>query len=116
MTVVERLPEIGMYRSIGFRRKQVCKMFVHESFWLSIASLAIGAIVGHVAIAVINAAKIIYHPPGVPDGLQLLLVPNILHSFVSGAIILCLTLLTTYFAVARTLHMRVADLLGGIRR
>ncbi len=116
MTVVERLPEIGMYRSIGFRRKQVCKMFVHESFWLSIASLAIGAIVGHVAIAVINAAKIIYHPPGVPDGLQLLLVPNILHSFISGAIILSLTLLTTYFAVARTLHMRVADLLGGIRR
>ncbi len=116
MTVVERLQEIGMYRSIGFRRGQVSRMFVNESFWLALASLVIGAVLGYVAISLINAAKIIYHPPGVPDGLQLKLVANTPFLFIAGAVILGLTLLTTYFAVLRTMRMRVADLLGGTRR
>ncbi|HAZ11194.1 MAG: hypothetical protein A2X86_08520 [Bdellovibrionales bacterium GWA2_49_15] len=116
MTVVERLQEIGMYRSIGFRRGQVSRMFVNESFWLAMASLAVGAVLGYAAISSINAAKIIYHPPGVPDGLQLKLVASTPFLFISGAIILTLTLLTTYFAVSRTMRMRVADLLGGTRR
>ncbi|MBI2519909.1 MAG: ABC transporter permease [Bdellovibrio sp.] len=116
MTVVERLQEIGMYRSVGFRRSQVSRLFVNESCWLAIVSLIVGAVLGYISIYSINAAKIIYYPPGVPDGLQLRLVASTPFLFKSGAIILLLTLLTTYFAVRRTLRMRVADLLGGIRR
>ncbi|MGZ3654589.1 MAG: ABC transporter permease [Bdellovibrionota bacterium] len=116
MTILERSQEIGMYRSMGFRRSQVRLLYVQESLWLSIISLAAGTALGLAAIRLINDAEILYHPPGVSGGLTLVLILPWAQTAWTAALILFLVCLATYFAVTNRLRPTPADLLGGTLR
>ncbi|HEY8278864.1 MAG TPA: FtsX-like permease family protein [Bdellovibrionota bacterium] len=116
MTILERSQEIGMYRSMGFRRAHLRHLYVQESLWLSLLSLFTGAILGLLAIQGVNALKILYHPPGVAGGLYLFLVLPWAPAIASAALILLLVSLATYFAVSSRLRPSPADLLGGTLR
>jgi len=116
MTVLERSQEVGMYRSMGFRRRHIRQLYVQESLLLSFFSLLCGGILGIVAIRLINAADILYHPPGVAGGLYLILVLPAGQAIGAGTFILLLALLATLFAVSTRLRQTPADLLGGTLR
>jgi putative ABC transport system permease protein len=116
MTILERSQEIGMYRSMGFRRGQVRALYVQESFLLSLISLAAGFILGIVSIQAINAAQFVYHPPGVSGGLTLVLILPWGQAFLVAGLILALVSVATYFAVSNRLRPTPADLLGGVLR
>lgn len=113
MTVLERSDEIGMYRAFGFRRSQVRAIYLLETLWLCVIGTITGTVIGLAGIGLINSAKIIYHPPGVAGGLQLLLVPDPAFSVAAAAGILVVTLAASYSAAIGRLRLRVADLLGG---
>lgn len=116
MTVLERSQEIGMYRSVGYRKSQVNSLYMRESLILSILSLIAGGILGTGIIAAINHAKIIYHPPGLVQGLQLMLILDPAYGFVAAVLILVLTLVVTHLAVYGRLRVQVSELLGGVLR
>ncbi len=116
LTVLERTSEIGMYRSIGFRKRQIQTLFIQESIWLSGFSLGIGLISGFVFVEMINRMKIVYHPPGASGGLQLVLVANVSAIFVWAVVLLLLTIWSTRFSVVNKLKWQISDLLGGSGR
>jgi putative ABC transport system permease protein len=116
MTILERSQEIGMYRSMGFRKFHVRYLYMQESCWLAIISLLAGGLMSGFIILIVNNAGITYYPPGMPGGLVLHLVPNVPLASITGAAILSLVMVTTYVAVSARLRFRPADLLGGTLR
>jgi putative ABC transport system permease protein len=116
MTVLERSQEIGMYRSIGLRKNHIQKIFLMESFWLSLISLLAGALIGGLSIFILNSAHIIYYPPGVAGGMSLLIVINLPFALKSALAIMLLSLLVTWWTVRERLEVNVAHLLGGLFR
>lgn len=116
MTILERSQEIGMYRSMGFRRSHIRLLYVQESLLLSFVSLLAGAAIGLGAIHAVNAAEVLYHPPGVAGGLYLVLILPWQNPVLTGALILALVSLATWLAVSNRLRSRPADLLGGTLR
>lgn len=116
MTILERSQEIGMYRSMGFRRSHIRQLYVQESLLLSLLSLLAGTAIGLSSIHFVNSAEILYHPPGVAGGLLLVLILPWKHAVLSGSLILFLVALATWLAVSNRLRTRPADLLGGTLR
>lgn len=116
MTILERSQEIGMYRSMGFRTGHVRRLYVQESLFLGAFSLLGGTALGLALIRLINAAEILYHPPGVAGGMILMLILPWAHALKAGAVILLLVTIATLFAVSNRLRFRPADLLGGTLR
>lgn len=116
MTILERSQEIGMYRSMGFRRGQVRSLYVRESLLLSLLSLAAGTLLGVTAIAAINSAHFVYHPPGISGGLTLVLILPWSQALIVAGLILALVACATYLAVSNRLRPTPADLLGGVLR
>lgn len=116
ITILERSDEIGMYRAIGFRRRQVLSLLVQESFWLCLAGLAAGTAFGFWVVALVNRAGIIYHPPGVAGGLRLLLIPDPAFSAYAALGILLVAVAVTYIAASGRLTLNVATLLEGVKR
>ena len=116
MTILERTQEIGMYRAMGFRKSHLHLLYLLESIWLSLISLVFGLILGLIATYVINSSHIIYHPPGMSEGLQLLLVPHWSSASISALAIIIVVWLSTTFGVYSRLRIGPADLLGGILR
>jgi putative ABC transport system permease protein len=116
MTILERSEEIGTYRALGFRRRVVRELFVQESVWLSVISLLIGGVIGVMAIALVNRAGIIYHPPGVSEGMRLKLVLHPLFAVLTSVGMLVLTMFATWLSTLGRLREEPAKLLGGITR
>ncbi|MGZ3695351.1 MAG: ABC transporter permease [Bdellovibrionota bacterium] len=116
MTVLERAQEIGAYRAMGFRKAQVCWLYVQESVWLSVIASGLGLALGLAATFLINSAKIIYHPPGISGGLQLILVFQWQSALASFLAIVGVVIITTFFVASNRLKLTSADLLGGVLR
>jgi putative ABC transport system permease protein len=116
MTILERSQEIGMYRSMGFRQGQIRSLYIRESMLLSLLSLAGGTLLGAGAIAAINSAQVVYHPPGISGGLALVLILPWGQAALVACLILALVASATFFAVSSRLRATPADLLGGVLR
>ena len=116
MTVLERSQEIGMYRAMGFKKNQIVKLFIQESFCLSMISLCFGICLGIVTIKLINHAHIIYYPPGASGGINLMLILHWKFAVFTSFILLILSLFVTQISVIYNLRGNIGDLVGGIRR
>ncbi len=57
-SVRERTQEIGILRAIGFRQRQIMKLFLLEGIIISLIGGCIGAIVGSIAAAVLSGPLI----------------------------------------------------------
>lgn len=71
IAIRERTREIGTLRAIGMQRLRVLAMFVIEAFTLGSLGTVVGAIVGMLGVAIVNAARI-----PVPEGARLFLMSN----------------------------------------
>lgn len=116
MTVLERSQEMGMYRSVGFRKAHVNQLFLIESFWLTVISLLLGGVFCTVVIAIVHALEIMYYPPGIIGGVQIKVYITSYLIFYTASSIVFMNLLVTYAAVKFRLKISVANLVGGLFR
>lgn len=116
MTVIERSPEIGMMRALGFTRTHIRRLFLKEMLILTALAIVAGAVIGAAAIIGINHAGIRFSAPGVAEDVTLLLVPNPAIVLATGALILALASLTTLVTVRSVARRNIAALLFGTQR
>jgi putative ABC transport system permease protein len=83
IAIRERTREIGTLRAIGMQRARVLAMFLVEAFTLSFASAVLGAMLGLLACAVINAAHL-----HAPLSVQLFLMREEVHFAVRPSVLL----------------------------
>lgn len=112
ITVSERSREMGMLRSLGFRKKDLSRLFVKEAVLCLTGGAALGIVLALVSASVINAFNFRFKPPGIADTMQFLIVlpPALL---IGIAVVLgALGTLTTRFAVRGKVNEPVAKLLS----
>jgi putative ABC transport system permease protein len=83
IAIRERTREIGTLRAIGMQRARVLAMFLVEAFTLSFASAVLGAMLGLLACAAINAAHL-----HAPLSVQLFLMREEVHFAVRPSVLL----------------------------
>ena len=116
MTVIERSQEVGMFRSVGYNRGVIRRLFLLEGFFLTIVAVILGGIVGFAAMWLVNSLNIIIHPPGVANGIQLMLIPNF-WIFLAGAFsVSILGIGSTWIAVSGVVRQNIAALVSGPNR
>ncbi len=111
LTVFERTREIGTFRALGYRRRQISGLFVREVLLLSSASVVAGIALAYTIAFLVNAADIRFTPPGVPGAIQLLITPNAAVCAVVALAMLPLSLLATWLVVRQRVRVGTADLL-----
>jgi putative ABC transport system permease protein len=116
MTVIERSQEVGMFRSVGYNRKTMRRLFVTEGLYLTLISVAIGALLGFAAMKLINSLNLTIHPPGVSQGIQLLIAPNLLIVIIGAFCVSFLGVFSTWLAVSGVTRQNIATLVSGPSR
>jgi putative ABC transport system permease protein len=116
MTVIERAQEVGMFRSVGYNRKTMRSLFVTEGLYLTLISVIFGALIGYGAMQLINALNLTIHPPGVSQGIQLLIAPNLLIIVVGAFCVSFLGVFSTWLAVSGVTRQNIATLVSGPSR
>jgi putative ABC transport system permease protein len=111
LTVYERTREIGTFRALGWRRRQVAMLFLRESIILALAGLLVGVVLALTVATAVNTANIRFQPPGIPGDIQLVLWP-LPHVYAIVALVLLpLSALVTWGVARRRVRERTADLL-----
>jgi ABC-type lipoprotein release transport system permease subunit len=116
MTVIERAQEVGMFRSVGYNRRTMRRLFVTEGFYLTLIAVVCGALLGYGAMTLINAMGLTIHPPGVSQGIQLLIAPNLLIVTVGAICVSFLGVFSTWVAVSGITRQNIATLVSGPSR
>ena len=111
LTVYERTREIGTFRALGWRRRQVAALFLREAVLLSLAGLVCGALLTLVVATAVNSANIRFQPPGIPGDIQLVLWPLPGVYATVALLLLPLASLVTWGVARRRVRGRTADLL-----
>ncbi|MBA3886058.1 MAG: FtsX-like permease family protein [Acidobacteria bacterium] len=111
LTVYERTREIGTFRALGWRRRQVAALFLREAVILSAAGLLVGLVLALAVATAVNAANIRFQPPGIPGDIPLVLWPLPEVYATVALVLLPLSSLVTWGVVRRRVRERTADLL-----
>jgi putative ABC transport system permease protein len=113
MTVTERSAEIGMMRALGFTRNRIRLVFIQEAGLVGCLGLFGGLLLGNLIIALINAQKIPFTPPGASHEIPMLLLPHFGFTVITCGSILFLNLLTTWFVVGQISRKNISHLITG---
>jgi putative ABC transport system permease protein len=116
MTIIERSQEVGMFRSVGYNRGSIRRLFLMEGLFLTVIAVFIGAIIGFLAMWIVNELNIVIHPPGVANGIQLMLVPNIWIVLAGALGVSMLGIGSTLIAVSGVVKQNIANLVSGPSR
>ncbi|MCX6125559.1 MAG: hypothetical protein NTV34_12550 [Proteobacteria bacterium] len=87
LSTIERKPEIGVFRAIGFTVGFVRTLFLLEIIIVIGGGLCMGSILSIMGTGLVNSLKILYAPPGVPNQTFFLLTPNLGSHLLIGAAI-----------------------------
>lgn len=111
LTVYERTREIGTFRALGWRRRQVAALFLREAMILALAGVLAGGLLALLVAVAVNAADIRFQPPGIPGDIQLVLWPLPRVYAAVALLLLPLASLVTWSVARRRVRERTADLL-----
>lgn len=111
MGIIERSREIGTLRAIGFKPRDIKKLFIFESLWLGFFSVIFGIAISLVISQIVNHINIRFSPPGVSGTVQLFLAiePFLLISL--SIILTIASTLSTYFVIRNKSKIKVIELL-----
>ena len=87
LSTIERKPEIGVFRAIGFTVGFVRILFLLEIIMVIGGGLCMGSILSMIGSELVNSLKILYSPPGVPVKTFFLITPNLGSHLLFGAAI-----------------------------
>lgn len=99
IAIRERTREIGALRAMGMQRRSVLAMFLSESLLLGLGSTIVGALLGTVVAAGINALAI-----PVPESVQLFLMSDRLTIMIRPDIFLFAIALITFITMAAAFY------------
>jgi putative ABC transport system permease protein len=110
LSVLERGPELGTFRALGYTRGQVLGLYVREAVLLSLLATGAGLVLGLAAAGLVNAAGIRFSPPGVAGTIQLLLTPSPLLCLALAGLFTPLSALACWLAVRSKVRTPVIEL------
>jgi putative ABC transport system permease protein len=111
LSVLERGPEMGTFRALGYTRAQVLGIYVREAALLALLACGAGLTLALLVAGAVNGANIRFSPPGVAGTIQLLLTPTPLLCLALVALFLPLSALATWLAVRRKVRTPVVELI-----
>ncbi len=111
LTVYERTREIGTFRALGWRRRQVAGLFLREGLVLAGLGIAAGTVLALGVGAAVNAANIRFSPPGIPGDVQLILWPGPRIYVTVAAVLVPLLGFVSWLVARRRTNERTVDLL-----
>lgn len=112
MGIIERTREIGTLRAIGFQKSDVIGLFVKENIILCVLSMLIGIGISYVIALMVNAAHIMFFPPGANQKIQFVLMWNIGIAVSVFVFLFMVAFLSSWFVSKTKLNAKLISLLN----
>lgn len=112
MGIIERTREIGTLYAVGFKRRDVSKLFILENLFLCLLSILFGVLISYIVSSFINGLNIRFTPPGVAGKIQFKLVWNFAIAFSVASFTLTLTMLSSWFVMQNKSKVKLINLLN----
>ena len=111
-SVLERTKEIGTLRAVGFRQRDVARIFVLENIQLCLFSIVIGIVITYFIAFIVNALNIQFTPPAVSGKVQFKLGWNLFIAGVITSLVLLLTWISSIIVMRTKLKVKLIDLIN----
>lgn len=112
MGIIERTREIGTLYAVGFKKKDVAKLFIYENLLLCLLSIVFGVVLAFLVSALVNSMDIRFTPPSVTGRIQFRLVWNFSIAMSVALFTLVLTLLSSVIVMKNKSKIKLIDLLN----
>lgn len=112
MGIIERTREIGTLYAVGFKRKDVSKMFIIENLLLCLLAVAVGIVLTFLVSAFVNSLNIRFTPPSVTGKIQFRLVWNLAIALSVAMFTLTLTFISSLIVMKNKSKIKLIDLLN----
>lgn len=112
MGIIERTREIGTLFAIGFKRKDVIKLFIYENLILCFLSILVGLVLSFLVSTAINSLDIRFTPPSVSGKIQFRLVWNLIIASSVAFFTLFLTWISSFLVMRSKSRTKLIDLLN----
>ncbi|NBX17042.1 MAG: ABC transporter permease [Proteobacteria bacterium] len=112
MSVIERSQEMGTLRALGFRQKDITRMFAIEGLLLALLCLPAGFLIAYLTRALVNANDILFEVPGVSTRLKMTLMIDPVHCLVAGSLLLFVSTLSGWLTSYRNSRLKIVSLLN----
>ena len=111
MGIIERSREIGTLMAIGFKKRDVTKLFVFESLVLCTFSIMVGSVLTYIISTIVNFIDIRFSPPGVAGAIQFKLVWNFALAMSLTLITYLIVGVSAMFVMVSRSKLKLIDLL-----
>ncbi len=112
MSVLERSREMGTLRALGFRQKDITRIFALEGFILSLLCLPIGFIIAYITRTLVNTNQVLFEVPGVSTQLKITLMIVPVHCLWIGLLLVMVSTGAGWLTSYKTSRQRVVSLLN----
>lgn len=112
MGIIERTREIGTLYAVGFKRKDVSKLFIYENLILCLFAIVVGVILSFLFSSLVNSLNIRFTPPSVTGKIQFRLVWNFTIALSVALFTLLLTLISSVVVMRNKSKIKLIDLLN----
>lgn len=109
---LERTKEIGTMKAMGFSNSLIVRIFVQETFLITMASLFVGFLSAQVISRIVNSAGLEFSPPAVEGALPFELILDIQLYFSVAFGILVVAVFTAWFVSTNKLKKTAIQLLS----
>lgn len=114
MGIIERTKEIGTLRAVGFKARDISKIFIAENLVLCSFAVVVGVILSAIISYVVNSLNIRFTPPGVAGTVQFRLVWNFFIVLTVTVFVFLLTWISASIVMKRKSQSKLINLLNDI--
>lgn len=112
MSVLERSREIGTLRALGFKQKDIPKIFALEGQMLAFLCLPVGLLIAILTRSIVNSSQVFFEVPGVSSQLKVTLMLDPMHCVWLGLLLVGVSTLSGWITSIRTSRKPVVKLLN----
>lgn len=112
MSVLERSKEIGTLRALGFRKRDIPRIFAMEGLILALICIPIGLILAIATTFVINGSRLLFEVPGVSTQLRVTLMIVSGHCLWIGLLMTSVSTFAGWITSLRTSRKQIVGLLN----
>ncbi|MBY0553956.1 FtsX-like permease family protein [bacterium] len=112
MGIIERTREIGTLYAVGFKKREVIKLFIYENIILCGLAILVGVVLSFLFASLVNSLDIRFTPPSVTGKIQFRLVWNFTIALTVAAFTLTLTLISSFIVMKNKSKIKLIDLLN----